>query len=676
MPDSTWDAINDAALTTANSPVRINVLTNDFLGSTGSTGNIITVRVSGDQYKGSSADPYPRFNLLLDGQKIGETGVVTANYKLGQWQEFTFKADTLATSKGVIGIQFINDAHVPWVGDRNLHVDSVSVNGKAFEPSIEHVYYNTVSTVNVGSQLASLLKQPATTSTVSIAGGPANGTAVVNADKTITYTPKAGFSGADNFSYKLTNSAGLSDTADVGVTIGSGGGTGAGHYKTQHYTVKTDGQSESYGGRKFFIDPASGASGNNGTTEGSAWKSFADAERFANSSGFKAGDAVFFKRGHTYDTKAGFNIKGEGTADKPVVFGAYGNGEPPKLVNSNYTPDARGTDTSIWDTVLNVDQQASYIKITDLYIGNARAGNTFEAGIRVRGDHITIDNVEITKAGQGVVFGGTLTGSSNSVVENSFIHDLTMVRNTNDGTPPGRDDDYGAIGVHVAGASDVTVRDNTFKNLKQPSYDYKVDGSVMEISETVRNVSLEGNYIENALCVTELGGQSHNTHANISIDHNVIVNTDGIGYFHNGVIGSISNVDFTNNTVHSTLPNSPDNYSSVFGFRGSNGSFLEVKNNIFEIAALDRFDVGATNYTHSNNLYDTGAVPFTSGFFTSNEYKGDPAFANAGARDFHLTAGSAALSKAVPIAAHLTDYAEVNLVGRPNLDIGAVEFMG
>jgi hypothetical protein len=681
MLASNWDAVNDAASTTANSPVRINVLANDLLGSAGLAGNTITVRVSGDQYKGTAADPYPRFNLLVDGKVIG-SGAVTTNHNTGGWQDIAFKADALVGSSGNIGVQFYNDA---WGGstggDRNLHIDSIKVNDKAFEPSTEHLYMNGTATLNVGSQLGTLLKQPATTSTMSIAGGPANGAAVVNADKTITYTPKAGFSGTDSFGYKLTDAAGLSDTATVAVSVASGPVTpppaGTGHYTTQHYVTKTSGYSDSYGGRKFFIDPASGASGNNGTTEGSSWKSVDDAERFAANSGFEAGDAVFFKRGHTYDTKTGFNINGEGTADKPVVFGAYGNGAPPKLTNSNFTPDGSGNDTSIWDSVLNVNPNASYVTIRDMSIGNARAGNIFESGILVNGDHIIVDNVDITGAGIGVVFGGTPGGSSKGEVKHSYIHDLSMVVNT-----AGGDDDYGSIGVMVTGTSDIAIRDNTFKNIKASSHDYGQDGSILEGYGTVRNVALEGNYIENALCVTEFGGNSSNSVANVSIDHNVIVNTDNVAVFHNGTatgfgLGSISNVDFTSNTVHSTLPNSPNTYSAAFGFSGANGSFLDVKNNIFEIAAMDRFDVGATNYTHTNNLYDLGAVPTTAGHTTAvGEYRGDPAFVNAGARDFHLTAGSGALSKAVPIAGHLTDYAEVNLVGRPNLDIGAVEFMG
>ena len=44
--------------------------------------------------------------------------------------------------------------------------------------------------------------------TVTIAGQPANGSVVVNADGTVTYTPDANYNGADSFSYTVTDDEG------------------------------------------------------------------------------------------------------------------------------------------------------------------------------------------------------------------------------------------------------------------------------------------------------------------------------------------------------------------------------------------------------------------------------------------------------------------------------------
>ena len=47
---------------------------------------------------------------------------------------------------------------------------------------------------------------------------PSHGTAVVNADDTVTYTPNANYSGSDSFSYTISDGE-LFDTALVAITI-------------------------------------------------------------------------------------------------------------------------------------------------------------------------------------------------------------------------------------------------------------------------------------------------------------------------------------------------------------------------------------------------------------------------------------------------------------------------
>ncbi|MBT8095872.1 MAG: S8 family serine peptidase [Woeseia sp.] len=56
--------------------------------------------------------------------------------------------------------------------------------------------------------------------TVTAVTQPANGSASVNPDDTITYTPNPSFSGGDSFTYEITDSNGASDTATVTVTVG------------------------------------------------------------------------------------------------------------------------------------------------------------------------------------------------------------------------------------------------------------------------------------------------------------------------------------------------------------------------------------------------------------------------------------------------------------------------
>ncbi|MCO6454942.1 MAG: tandem-95 repeat protein, partial [Pirellulaceae bacterium] len=55
--------------------------------------------------------------------------------------------------------------------------------------------------------------------TVTAATAPANGSAVVNANGTITYTPATGFTGSDTFEYTISDGNGGTDTAQVTVTV-------------------------------------------------------------------------------------------------------------------------------------------------------------------------------------------------------------------------------------------------------------------------------------------------------------------------------------------------------------------------------------------------------------------------------------------------------------------------
>ena len=59
--------------------------------------------------------------------------------------------------------------------------------------------------------------------TVTAVTTPTNGTAVINANSTVTYTPSPGFSGADSFIYTVSDGVGTA-TATVAVTVNADAG--------------------------------------------------------------------------------------------------------------------------------------------------------------------------------------------------------------------------------------------------------------------------------------------------------------------------------------------------------------------------------------------------------------------------------------------------------------------
>lgn len=55
--------------------------------------------------------------------------------------------------------------------------------------------------------------------TVSLSSAPAEGTASVNPDNTITYTPNADFNGTDSFSYQVKDNDGETSTGLVTISV-------------------------------------------------------------------------------------------------------------------------------------------------------------------------------------------------------------------------------------------------------------------------------------------------------------------------------------------------------------------------------------------------------------------------------------------------------------------------
>ena len=77
-------------------------------------------------------------------------------------------------------------------------------------------------TTEVGTPvtIAALANDTGTGLTIASSTSPANGTKKTNADRTFTYTPKAGYSGSDSFGYTIKDGSGRTATATVLVTVG------------------------------------------------------------------------------------------------------------------------------------------------------------------------------------------------------------------------------------------------------------------------------------------------------------------------------------------------------------------------------------------------------------------------------------------------------------------------
>jgi hypothetical protein len=72
---------------------------------------------------------------------------------------------------------------------------------------------------NTAVKIAVLANDSGSSLTILSVTAPANGAAGINGDKTITYTPKTGYTGSDSFKYTIRDSAGKKATATVSVTV-------------------------------------------------------------------------------------------------------------------------------------------------------------------------------------------------------------------------------------------------------------------------------------------------------------------------------------------------------------------------------------------------------------------------------------------------------------------------
>jgi hypothetical protein len=93
------------------------------------------------------------------------------------------------------------------------------------------VLQDTALSVGAPGVLANDTGSSGTTLSASLVGSPTHGTLTFNSDGSFTYTPGAGFSGTDSFSYRAVNGPLDSNLATVTITVipaGGGGDPGGG----------------------------------------------------------------------------------------------------------------------------------------------------------------------------------------------------------------------------------------------------------------------------------------------------------------------------------------------------------------------------------------------------------------------------------------------------------------
>lgn len=121
------------------------------------------------------------------------------------WATFSCYERTGSGSCGIYHDQF------------NLMKVTLQVGGTAGGPKA--VADSVTTDANTSATVAVLANDSGTDLTIPEVTVPANGSARINSDRTVTYTPVAGHTGSDRFDYTIRDGSGRSATATVSVTV-------------------------------------------------------------------------------------------------------------------------------------------------------------------------------------------------------------------------------------------------------------------------------------------------------------------------------------------------------------------------------------------------------------------------------------------------------------------------
>jgi len=93
----------------------------------------------------------------------------------------------------------------------------------------------------------------------------------------------------------------------------------------------------------YYVDASGGDDFNDGLSPQTAWKTISK----VNSMDFKPGDTILFKRGEIWREQ--LIVPSSGTEGNPITFGAYGEGEKPKITGANVETGWEGPDENgVW----------------------------------------------------------------------------------------------------------------------------------------------------------------------------------------------------------------------------------------------------------------------------------------------------------------------------------------
>jgi subtilisin-like proprotein convertase family protein len=127
--------------------------------------------------------------------------------------------------------------------DSNVAIVTIMVDPLADPPlAVDDAYSTPMDTAKTMEVLTNDSDPDGDSLSVMSVSLPSNGTAVINADNTITYTPNSGFIGIDTFDYTISDGNGGTDTATVSIEVSAANAETALYVYDIHFESKAGGK--------------------------------------------------------------------------------------------------------------------------------------------------------------------------------------------------------------------------------------------------------------------------------------------------------------------------------------------------------------------------------------------------------------------------------------------------
>ncbi|MFT3911843.1 MAG: hypothetical protein QM737_20630 [Ferruginibacter sp.] len=381
-----------------------------------------------------------------------------------------------------------------------------------------------------------------------------------------------------------------------------------------------------------------GNNSNDGTSPSKAWQTLVKVESAAEGGIIKAGDSILFQKGDVFTgyikwaTLFGHHFP-TGTADKPIVFATYGEGNMPIFQypkESNAKAEDRvlfwfvGVDYIVIDGFRFRDADTVNNKITPancgvpIYLGAVDDATT---------NHCSIKNIDVSFCGMGVV----IVGDFNTVTNSSFTNFKNLKSTPNTGGMTAYED-YGANGITITG-NDNEISHNYISSAWAESLDFGWNGGAIEMYNNCSRNKIIHNNIIDCNGVAEYGAQVKGA---IAVDnlfaYNMITNCGMLSYcnLNDKFSIQVSNIQYFNNKIVEnnnsrfsgpktgegiTTPGprsliKPD--AALFAFQGNPPAktVFNLRDNSFDLSTgidVARKDNDAKKYEHENNIYRMSA---------------------------------------------------------------------